>query len=325
MPTRSTSTATGTASSSSCGSARTSCCAGSATAGSSGPTSRSASTAATRWTAAFSATWEGDNALPTLAFGDYLAADREHCEDSRLMRPDRRAAAATPRRSRCHLATARCRCCSATGVAPASATCGCRTTGTTTATASEQLWKVEPGATPTPYTAADGWQPLQIWGMGIASEDITGRRLPGGVPDEPGRQQAADAGRRARPDRPTRTSPSTAASPPPGPTPAATCCRRPPGTPSSPTSTTTAYPDLFVSKGNVEAQEGYATRDPSNLLIGQSDGTFVEGAEDAGIVSYNRARGAALVDLNLDGLLDLVVVNRVEPVSVWRNVGSGDR
>ena len=83
------------------------------------------------------------------------------------------------------------------------------------------------------------------------------------------------------------------------------------------------FPDLFVSKGNVEAQEGYATRDPSNLLIGQSDGSFVEGAEDAGIVSYNRARGAALVDLDLDGLLDLVVVNRVEPVSVWRNVGSG--
>ncbi len=41
-------------------------------------------------------------------------------------------------------------------------------------------------------------------------------------------------------------------------------------------------------------------------------------------MSYERARGAALVDLNLDGMLDLVVVNRVEPVSVWRNVGSGD-
>ena len=40
------------------------------------------------WTAAFSATWEGSNALPTLAFGDYLAADRESCEDSRLLRPE---------------------------------------------------------------------------------------------------------------------------------------------------------------------------------------------------------------------------------------------
>ena len=85
-----------------------------------------------------------------------------------------------------------------------------------------------------------------------------------------------------------------------------------------------AVADLFVAKGNVEAQEGYATRDPSNLLIGQGDGTFVEGAEAAGIVDFDRARGGALVDLNLDGLLDLVVVNRVEPVAVWRNVGAAD-
>ena len=70
------------------------------------------------------------------------------------------------------------------------------------------------------------------------------------------------------------------------------------------------FVDLFVSKGNVEAQPDYATRDPNNLLIGQADGTFVEGAEAAGIVGFDRARGAALVDLNLDGLLDLVVVNR---------------
>ena len=77
--------------------------------------------------------------------------------------------------------------------------------------------------------------------------------------------------------------------------------------------------DLFIAKGNVEAQEGYAMRDPSNLLLGQADGTFVEGGEAAGIVSYRRARGAAVVDLNVDGLLDLVVVNRAEPVAIWRN------
>ena len=76
------------------------------------------------------------------------------------------------------------------------------------------------------------------------------------------------------------------------------------------------FHDLFVAKGNVEAQAGYAARDPSNLLLGQPDGTFVEGAEAAGIVSYARARGGALVDLNLDGMLDLVVVNRVEPVTL---------
>ena len=40
------------------------------------------------WTVGFSATWEGDNGLPTLAFGDYLEPDGEGCEDSRLLRPD---------------------------------------------------------------------------------------------------------------------------------------------------------------------------------------------------------------------------------------------
>ena len=84
------------------------------------------------------------------------------------------------------------------------------------------------------------------------------------------------------------------------------------------------FPDLFVTKGNVEAQVDYATRDPNNLLLGQADGTFVDRAEAAGIVGFERGRGAALVDLNLDGMLDLVVVNRRENVKLWRNVGAGD-
>lgn len=83
------------------------------------------------------------------------------------------------------------------------------------------------------------------------------------------------------------------------------------------------FMDLFVSKGNVEQQSDHAMRDPSNLLIGQADGTFVEGAEQAGILSFSRARGAALADFNLDGMLDLIVVNRRENVKLWRSVGSG--
>jgi hypothetical protein len=35
------------------------------------------------------------------------------------------------------------------------------------------------------------------------------------------------------------------------------------------------------------------------------------------------SRGAAVVDLDLDGLLDLVVVERGTAVRVWRNLGSG--
>ena len=64
-------------------------------------------------------------------------------------------------------------------------------------------------------------------------------------------------------------------------------------------------------------------KDPSNLLLGTADGTFTERAKQAGILSYKLGRGAALVDLNLDGLLDLVQVPRGTPVLGWRNVGSG--
>ena len=144
---------------------------------------------------------------------------------------------------------------------------------------SEQLWKVEPGATPRPYTEADGWQPLQIWGMGIASEDITGDGYPEVYLTSQGDnklQTLADG-----PDRPTYEDIALELG--------ATATRPYTGGDVLPSTAWHAefadvnndtFPDLFVSKGNVEAQEGYATRDPSNLLIGQSDGSFVEGAED---------------------------------------------
>jgi hypothetical protein len=80
---------------------------------------------------------------------------------------------------------------------------------------------------------------------------------------------------------------------------------------------------LFVAKGNVESMPDYAAQDPSNLMIGQPDGTFVEGAVEAGIVDFARARGGAVVDLNNDGMLDLVKVNRLENVRVYRNLGTG--
>ena len=84
------------------------------------------------------------------------------------------------------------------------------------------------------------------------------------------------------------------------------------------------YIDLFVSKGNVSEQPDHAMKDPSNLFIGQPDGTFVEGAEAAGVLSFARGRGASLTDFNLDGLPDLVEVNYLDKVGLWRNVGSGD-
>ena len=42
--------------------------------------------------------------------------------------------------------------------------------------------------------------------------------------------------------------------------------------------------DLFIAKGNVTDQPDYAAQDPSDLLLGQPDGTFREAADAAGIV-----------------------------------------
>jgi hypothetical protein len=187
----------------------------------------------------------------------------------------------------------------------------------------EQLWRIAPEEAPRPYTEADGWKPMQIWGMGIASQDVTGDGYPEvfltsqadnklqtleNGPEQPAYEDMAlEAGVTAQqPYAGGDVLPSTA------------------WHPEFEDVNNDGFVDLFVSKGNVEAQVDYATRDPNNLLIGQSDGTFAEGAEAAGIVSYERSRGASLVDLNLDGMLDLVVVNRESNPTLWRNVGRGD-
>jgi hypothetical protein len=38
----------------------------------------------------------------------------------------------------------------------------------------EQLWRVASGAPPKLYAGNEGWENLNVWGMGIASYDVTG-------------------------------------------------------------------------------------------------------------------------------------------------------
>ena len=80
--------------------------------------------------------------------------------------------------------------------------------------------------------------------------------------------------------------------------------------------------DLFITKGNVEQMPDFAAFDPDNLLLGNHDGSFAEAGGIAGLAQPTRGRGASLVDLNLDGQLDIVVVNRNANVSLFRNRGA---
>ena len=81
--------------------------------------------------------------------------------------------------------------------------------------------------------------------------------------------------------------------------------------------------DLFVAKGNVEEMEEAAADDPNNLLLGSPDGRFREASVEAGAASMRRSRGGAVIDLDLDGLLDIVVVNRMANVEILHNRSEG--
>ncbi|MGA9160950.1 MAG: CRTAC1 family protein, partial [Actinomycetota bacterium] len=278
------------------------------------------------WTAAFSATWEGSAALPTLAFGDYLdlakGPDRSDCADSELVRPlPGEAAYAEP----IPLSPGYCTLSVLFSDWDRSGHPDLRMANDRHyyLDGEEQLWRIADGEPPRLYTRAEGWQRLVIWGMGIASYDVTGDGLPEVFLTSQGDnklQTLADG-----PARPTYrdialqkgvTAPRPYAGGDPLPSTAWHAEFQ--------DTNNDGFVDLFVSKGNVEAQPDFASRDPSDLLLGQPDGTFTEAGRDAGLVSFVRGRGAALVDLNLDGMLDLVQVNRRAPVSLWRNVGRGD-
>jgi len=67
--------------------------------------------------------------------------------------------------------------------------------------------------------------------------------------------------------------------------------------------------------------QDFAQYDPDNLLLGSADGSFSEQGLRAGLAADTRGRGANVVDLNADGLLDIVVVNRSANVGLFRHTG----
>jgi len=161
---------------------------------------------------------------------------------------------------------------------------------------------------------AEGWRRVSLWGMGIASRDITGDGFPEVMLTSMGDQllqiNRGDGYENA-------------------PYAIGTYAQRPflgdDGRPSTGWHAefgdvdNDGLPDLFIAKGNVDQMPSNAIHDPNNLLMQRPDGTFAEAAATAGVATGERSRGAALADLDGDGLLDLVVVNRRAPMELWHN------
>jgi enediyne biosynthesis protein E4 len=287
--------------------------------------------APTGWEMAFSATWEPGSQLPTLAFGEYvgLAANGDAtyaCAPQQLFRPG---GDGSGYGAPIALAPGYCALSMLFSDWDGSGRRDLRIANDrhyynakSSDVGGEQLWRIAPGEAPRAYTPADGFKQLQVWGMGIASQDLNGDGLPEVyiTSQADNKLQTLDAG----PSQPTYRDIALKAG----------VLGTRPVNGGDPLQSTAWHPefadlnndgviDLYVSKGNIDRVPDSASRDPSNLYLGNGDGTFTERAAEAGIVTYDRSRGAAIVDLNGDGLLDLVEVKVNAPTMVWRNAGSG--
>ena len=273
----------------------------------------------TAWSTAFAATFEPGRDWPTLVVGNYV--DRtdpkgpfEACDANQIMRPDGRRFARSEQ-----LVPGFC--------ALSMLISDWRRDGRPELRISndrqyyvragrEQMFRLSPLAE---YGEADGWPTLRLWGMGIASRDLTGDGLPEVMLTSMGDQllQFNRGGGRME-DAPYSIG-SYATTPYKGDD----------GRPSTGWHAefgdidNDGLDDLFIAKGNVEQMPSNAIHDPNNLLMQQPDGRFLEKGDVAGIGTGERSRGAAVTDLNRDGRLDLVVVNRRAPLEIWENASAG--
>jgi hypothetical protein len=270
-----------------------------------------------RWTTAFSATWEGDATLPSLAFGNYVnRADPdgpfEACDANELHRPKTGQYGTISL-----LEPGYCALSILFSDWGRQGTPDLRFSNDRhyyVRGGSEQMLRLKDL---TFLEERDGWKQISIWGMGIASRDISGDKRPDVMLTSMGDQLLMLSNQNGFDAAPFSIG-TYSASPFTGGD----------GRPSTGWHTeiedvnNDGRLDIFIAKGNVDQMPSNATVDPNNLLIQNSDGTFSETALTANVADTERSRGASLSDFDNDGLLDLVVVNRRSEMRLYRNTTS---
>ncbi|MEE9315017.1 MAG: CRTAC1 family protein [Rhizobiaceae bacterium] len=282
------------------------------------------------WTTGFAATWEKNSPYPTLAFGNYV--DRTApgspwgtCSDNVLARPLSTSKKLPNYSEPIALTPAYCSLSMLFTDWNKSGQPALRVTNDRQyyRGGQEQLWRIPERGAPRQFTKAQGWKPLRIWGMGISEADLDQDGIPEYALSSMGDTMLQTLDKEDDTDRPTYRDEAFAKQ--------MTAHRPYTGTDLNPsTGWHTQFADfnndtrldLFIAKGNVEAMPDFAKFDPDNMLLGGLKNKFFEAGDKAGIARNTRGRGAAVIDLNADGMLDLVVVNRKANVSLFRNQGT---
>ncbi|MEX0347253.1 MAG: CRTAC1 family protein [Rhizobiaceae bacterium] len=281
------------------------------------------------WTTAFAAVFERGSKHPTLAFGNYV--DRSApgspwgtCHDNYLHRPGMGPNGDLEYSSKYPLSPGYCSLSMIFTDWNRSGQPSLRMTNDRQyyRGGEEQLWRVEPGRFPRPYRRSDGWRRISIWGMGIAEADLDADGFPEYALTSMGDTKLQTLDSDAEEGRPVYRDIAYERG--------ATAHRPYTGESLKPSTgwhaefadfNNDGNLDLFIAKGNVEQMPEFASFDPDNLLLGSVSGEFREAGEPAGIAKATKGRGAVIDDFNHDGLLDMLIVNRGSPASLFQNTG----
>ena len=278
------------------------------------------------WSTGFAAVWEAENALPTMAIGNYVDRNAPGtpwgtCSPNILLRPDVTNQYSEP----LALEPGYCSLSMLFTDWNKSGLPDLRITNDRQyyRGGEEQLWQISPGETPRAYTQNDGWETLQIWGMGIAEADLNGDGFPEYALTSMGDTKIQSLDEEGDEESPIYKDIAFESG--------ATAHRPYVGDDLKPSTgwhsqfvdfNNDTHKDLYIAKGNVEAMSDFASYDPDNMLLGGFENKFTEKGDEAGIALKSAGRGAVIEDFNADGMLDMLVINRKTNVNLFINEGA---